>query len=111
VGALLVMDGQALVGIVSERDYTRRVAIQGRQSQQTRVQEIMTAQLHTVTPATSLGECLHIVTRHKVRHLPVLLEQRVVGIVSIGDLVSAVLAQQAETIQKMGSLIGGQYPA
>ena len=110
VGALLVMEGPELVGIVSERDYTRRVILQGRASKATPVADIMTAEVISVAPDTSLGECMHIVTRHNVRHLPVLTEGQVVGLVSIGDLVSAVVAQQVETIASLKSFIGSDYP-
>jgi CBS domain-containing protein len=108
---LLVIDGDELVGIVSERDYTRKVMLQGRASNETAVHEIMTSHLYTVTPATSLGESLHIVTRHNIRHLPVLEGGRVVGVLSIGDLVRAVLAEQAETIHNLNSFIGSDYPS
>jgi CBS domain-containing protein len=110
VGALLVMEGAHLVGIVSERDYTRKIALLGRSSRDTRVREIMTTRLHTVEPETSLGECMHIVNRHKVRHLPVLNGAGVVGVVSIGDLIAAVLSQQAETIERLSTMIGAAYP-
>lgn len=110
VGALPVMDGAKLVGIVSERDYTRRVILLGRASKDTPVADIMTADVITVEPGTSLGECLHIVTRNNVRHLPVLSGEEVVGLVSIGDLVSAVVAQQVETIASLKSFIGSDYP-
>ncbi|MDP2008333.1 MAG: CBS domain-containing protein [Rubrivivax sp.] len=110
VGALLVMEGPTLVGVVSERDYTRRVILLGRASKDTPVADIMTAEVITVTPETSLGECLHIVTRHNIRHLPVLSGGEVVGVVSIGDLVSAVVAQQVETIASLKSFIGSDYP-
>lgn len=110
VGALLVMDGARLVGIVSERDYTRRVMLLGRNSRDTPVADIMTAEVITVAPETSLGECLHIVTRHNIRHLPVVSEGQVVGLVSIGDLVSAVVAQQVNTIASLKSFIGSDYP-
>jgi CBS domain-containing protein len=105
------MEGPSLVGIVSERDYTRKIAIQGRSSRDTPVQEIMTAELFTVQPATTLAECMHIVSRHNVRHLPVLNEAWVVGVISIGDLVSALLAQQAETIDRLNSFVGCRYPS
>jgi CBS domain-containing protein len=111
VGALLVMEGPSLVGIISERDYTRKVAIMGRSSRDTCVHEIMTADLFTVTPATTVAECMHMVSRHAVRHLPVLNGARVVGIVSIGDLVSALLAHQAETIDRLTSFVGSSYPS
>lgn len=111
VGALVVMDGEHLVGIVSERDYTRKIALLGRASKETKVDEIMTTDVITVTPRTSLAECLHIVTRHSIRHLPVLEGARVAGLISIGDLVRAVLVQQAETIESLNSFIGSDYPS
>lgn len=110
VGALVVMTGEHLVGIISERDYTRKIILLGRASKETRVEEIMTPDVVTVTPRTTLAECLHIVTRHNIRHLPVLDGNRVAGLVSIGDLVRAVLVQQAETIQSLNSFIGSDYP-
>lgn len=110
VGALLVMEGAALVGIVSERDYTRKVILLGRASKDTPVSDVMTAKVISVQPGTSLGECLHVVTRHSIRHLPVLDGEQVVGVISIGDLVRAVLAQQVETIQSLKSFIGSDYP-
>jgi CBS domain-containing protein len=109
VGALLVMKGQALVGIVSERDYTRKVILLGRASKDTRVEEIMSAPVITVTPQASLSECMHVMTQHAIRHLPVV-DDRVVGVLSIGDLVRSVVAQQAETIVSLSSFIGGDYP-
>lgn len=111
IGALLVMEGATLLGIVSERDYTRKVAILGRSSRDTLVQEIMTAQPHTVEPTTTLAECMHVVTRQAVRHLPVLQGGSVCGIVSIGDLIRALLAQQAETIENLNAVVGGGYPS
>jgi CBS domain-containing protein len=111
VGALVVMHEDRLVGIVSERDYTRKVILAGRASKETRVEEIMTSDVVTVAPETSLRECLHVVTEQRVRHLPVVQDRRVRGVLSIGDLVRAVLAQQAETIQSLNSYIGSDYPA
>ena len=111
VGALLVMDGPTLVGIISERDYTRKGILQGHAAKDTPVAELMSSPVVTVSPDTSLGECLEVVTRHHIRHLPVLQDQQVVGVLSIGDLVSAVVAQQAETIQSLKSFIGSDYPS
>lgn len=110
VGALLVMDAGKLVGIVSERDYTRKVILLGRASRETSVAEIMTAPVITVAPPTTLRDCLHVVNRHGIRHLPIVDDGRVVGMLSIGDLVRAVLSQQAETIQNLNSFIGSDYP-
>lgn len=110
VGALLVMQGDKLVGILSERDYTRKVILLGRASRDTRVSEIMTAQVIVVRPQMGLGECLQLVTNHGIRHLPVVDGDRVIGVLSIGDLVRAVVAQQAETITSLKSFIGSDYP-
>lgn len=110
VGALVVMEGEALVGIISERDYTRKVILLGRASKDTPVQDIMTADVVTVNPRTTLAECLHVVTHRGIRHLPVVEGARVVGVISITDLVRAVLVQQAETIENLNSFIGSDYP-
>ena len=110
-GALLVMKDDRLVGIVSERDYARKVILLGRASKETAVHEIMTPQVRTVAPSTSLQECMQVVTDHAIRHLPVVDGTRVVGVLSIGDLVREVLAQQAETIQNLNSFIGSDYPS
>lgn len=110
VGALLVMEGERLVGILSERDYTRKVILLGRASKDTPVAEIMTSQVIVVHPRMGLGECLQLVTNHGIRHLPVVEDGKVVGVLSIGDLVRAVVAQQAETITSLKSFIGSDYP-
>ena len=110
VGALLVMEGERLLGILSERDYTRKVILRGRASRETRVDEIMTEDVITVNADTTLGECLQLVTDRGIRHLPVTDGDRVIGLVSIGDLVRAVVAQQAETINSLKSYIGSDYP-
>ena len=95
VGALLVLRGDALSGIVSERDYARKVVLQGRSSADTPVSAIMTAQVLTVGPDTSVPACMRLVTDHRIRHLPVVEDGRVVGVVSIGDLVKAKLEETA----------------
>jgi CBS domain-containing protein len=111
VGALLVMRGEELVGIVSERDYTRKVILLGRASKETRVEEIMSTDVISLRSDTSLGECLRVVTDSRIRHLPVLdAAGKVVGVLSIGDLVRAVVAQQAETINTLRLFIGSDYP-
>jgi CBS domain-containing protein len=110
VGALLVMEGERLVGILSERDYTRKVILLGRASKDTPVADIMTRQVIVVHPQTGLGECLKVVTHHGIRHLPVVEDEKVIGVLSIGDLVRAVVAQQAETITSLKSFIGSDYP-
>ena len=111
IGAVLVVAGQSLVGIVTERDYARKVILQGRSSKETRVEEIMTTELIVVSPENTVDECMQIVTHRRVRHLPVLDAGRLVGIVSIGDLVNAVIADQAQTIDHLHTYIGSKYPA
>lgn len=101
VGALLVMEGPALVGIVSERDYARKVVLQGRASKDTPVREIMTAQVRTVAPTDSVEHCMQLVTDRRIRHLPVLDGGRVVGVLSIGDLVKAVIEEQQQTLDQL----------
>ena len=111
IGAVLVMDGDALVGIVSERDYTRKVVLQGRASKDTRVEEIMTSNVITATPELTLEQAMRMVTERRIRHLPVTREGRVVGVVSIGDMVKTLLSLQKETIEQLKHYIGGGYMA
>ncbi|MBN8717657.1 CBS domain-containing protein [Thermomonas sp.] len=101
IGALLVMEGPELVGIVSERDYARKVVLQGRASKDTPVREIMTAQVRTVAPTDSVEHCMQLVTDRRIRHLPVLDGGRVVGVLSIGDLVKAVIEEQQQTLDQL----------
>jgi CBS domain-containing protein len=105
VGALLVMQGDKLAGIVSERDYARKVILKGRSSSDTPVQQIMTAEVITVDPGQSTQQCMQIMTDRRVRHLPVVEGGRVLGMLSIGDLVRAVLAEQAQTIEQLENYI------
>jgi CBS domain-containing protein len=105
VGALLVMQGEVLAGIVSERDYARKVILRGRSSSDTPVRDIMTFPVLTVSPDTSVEQCMQLVTDKRVRHLPVLDAGRVIGMVSIGDLVKAVIAEQQQQIQQLESYI------
>ena len=107
IGALLVMQGDELVGLVSERDYARKVILKGRSSRDTRVSEIMTAELVTVTPEDSVEACMQLCTNHHIRHLPVLEAGAVVGLVSIGDLVKAVIDLQSQKIEHLQSYISG----
>ena len=101
VGALLVMKGEALSGIVSERDYARKVILQGRSSAQTAVADIMSSSPFTVSPETDVFDCMRLCTERRVRHLPVVEGERVVGVISIGDLVKAVIDAQAEQIEQL----------
>ena len=105
VGALLVMKDEVLAGIVSERDYARKVILRGRSSSDTPVRDIMTSPVLTVSPDTSVEQCMQLVTDKRVRHLPVVEAGRVVGMVSIGDLVKAVIAEQQQQIQQLESYI------
>jgi CBS domain-containing protein len=110
VGALLVTDGDALVGILSERDCTRRMILQSRVARETRVAEIMSTGVVTVDPTTKLSDCLVLVTNRRIRHLPVVENGRLAGLLSIGDLVREVVNHQAETIESLRSVIGSDYP-
>ena len=105
VGALLVMEGETLSGIVSERDYARKVILMGRSSADTPVRDIMTAAVVTVQPETPVEKCMQIMTEQRVRHLPVIEGGRVAGMVSIGDLVKAVIAEQQQHIEQLESYI------
>ena len=101
IGALLVMDGPRLAGIVSERDYARKVILQGRSSLDTPVADIMTARLVSVGPADTTDHCMQVMTEHRIRHLPVLEGAAVVGVLSIGDLVKAVIEQQRQELDHL----------
>jgi CBS domain-containing protein len=105
VGALLVMKGERLVGIFSERDYARRMILHGRSSRETAVREVMTTEVFTIAPAASAGECMASMTDRHIRHLPVLDGGRVVGVISIGDIVRAVMEDMRFTIRQLETYI------
>lgn len=107
VGSLLVMDGETLVGIVTERDYARKVILKGRSSNSTTVGEIMTGDVIRATPEMSVHECMSLMTTKKIRHLPVEAGGRIVGLISIGDLVQAIIEDQQEEIRHLEQYISG----
>ena len=107
VGSVLVIDDGALVGILSERDYSRKVILLDRGSKETSVAEIMTEDLVTVEPATSVTDAMELMTERRVRHLPVLEDGELVGLISIGDVVKAVIADQLELIDQLEAYITG----
>ena len=109
VGALLVMEGERLVGMISERDYTRKVFLRGKRSRETSVTEIMSTQLTTTRPQEGVEKCLRLMTDKHIRHLPVLDDDKVVGVISIGDLVKWVISCQSATIAHLESYISGGY--
>lgn len=109
IGALLVTREDKLAGIISERDYTRKVALKGRSSKDTRVREILSGRVVSVTPDHTVDQCLRLMTENRVRHLPVLDGQRILGVISIGDLVNHVINTQQSTIHQLETYITG-YP-
>ena len=110
VGALLVMAGDRLLGVMTERDYTRKVALHGKNSKETRVREIIATSYISASPFHTVEDCMRLMTHHRVRHLPVLEGERVTGIVSIGDLVNWTISAQNEAINQLENYIAGQYP-
>ena len=107
VGALLVMDGERLVGIVTERDYARKVILEGKSSKSSTVSEVMTNKVLCVAPERTIEECMALMTDKRARHLPVVENKRVVGVLSIGDLVKAILSEQQMLIDQLQHYIAG----
>ena len=107
IGSLMVMEGTKLVGIISERDYARKVILQGRSSRTTQVREIMTSRVVYAQPDQNIEECMALVTEKRVRHLPVIDEGQLVGVISIGDLVKSIISEQKFIIEQLERYIRG----
>lgn len=105
VGALVVMEGESLVGVLSERDYARKVDLQGRSSKNTKIKDIMTSRVAYARPEQSVEECMAMMTEKRVRHLPVMDDDKVLGIISIGDLVKAIIEEQQHVIEQLEQYI------
>lgn len=111
VGALLVTKDGKLSGILSERDYTRNVVLKGRSSKDTSVREIISGRVVTVSPDHTVEECMRLMTEHRVRHLPVVVGNKILGVISIGDLVNTIISSQNSAIQQLETYITGLPPS
>ncbi len=111
VGALLVMEGDRLAGIISERDYSRKVMLRGKRSRETFVREIMSTELTTAHPRQTVEDCLRFMTNKRIRHLPVVADGELRGVISIGDLVKQVISAQSATLEQLKDYISGGYPS
>jgi CBS domain-containing protein len=110
VGALAVLEGDRLAGVFSERDYTRKIALRGKSSHQTLVSEVLSTPVISVSADATVEECMRRMTTHRVRHLPVMEGQKLLGMVSIGDLVNWIITAQGQEIDQLRTFITGQYP-
>lgn len=108
VGALIVLENGRLAGIFSERDYARRIVLKGKTSRETPVGELMTREVFSIDPSQSIQECMHLMTRRHVRHLPVVEEDQLIGVLSIGDVVKQVIAEQNHIIHNLENYIAGR---
>jgi len=111
IGALVVMDGMEVVGMISERDYAKKVILQGRTSRETKVRDIMSSKVYYITPDKSIEECMALMTNHKFRHCPVIKDKKLLGIISIGDLVKEIISTQQVEIDHLTNYISNKYPA
>jgi len=107
IGAVVVLDGDRLVGILTERDYARKVVLLGRSSRESPIRDVMTSVVLCVAPEHTVNDCLTLMTEKRVRHLPVVEQERLVGLISIGDLVRATIAEQEQTIDYLQQYIAG----
>lgn len=108
IGSLLVMEDEEVCGIITERDYARKVIIKGRSSESTMVSEIMSTDVLTTSSSQTVKSCMELMTEKRIRHLPVVEDNRVIGMISIGDLVEAIISDQQEEIQQLEHYISGQ---
>ncbi len=111
VGSILITDGDDLAGIFTERDYLRRIILQGRTSKTTRIEEVMTADVNRAAPQSTIRECMGTMTERRCRHLPVVNDGKLVGIISLGDCVKELLTEAEARVQNLTEYITGQYPA